>query len=68
MAGARLEDALGASDDYELCFTLPAVKDEAPFIAAGCSVIGELTTAPGIRVDGALARTDAGYDHFDAAG
>ena len=29
MAGARLEDALGASDDYELCFTLPAAAEGA---------------------------------------
>lgn len=67
-AGAQLEDALGASDDYELCFTVPAAVPDAPFLAAGCTVIGELTAALGIRLDGEPVAPETGYDHFVATG
>ena len=71
--GARL--ALGAGDDYELCFTVPATRCErvAREFAAfdcGCRAIGVIEERVGLRVrqaDGSpLVFEHSGYDHFAA--
>lgn len=71
-AGARraLSWILGASDDYELCFTAPPGIDPA----AACAPlpvheVGEVTQAPGVQVRGLTASEEAvlragGFDHF----
>ncbi|MCC7141396.1 MAG: thiamine-phosphate kinase [Candidatus Eisenbacteria bacterium] len=61
---------LGASDDYELCFTAPPGLD----LAAACaplpvSEVGEVTQAPGLRIIGLTPDEEAllragGFDHF----
>lgn len=64
--GANLGDACGASDDYELCFTLPpaAEQRQAELLAVGCRVIGRLTRRPGLRLDGVAVDGPTGFDHF----
>ncbi len=71
--GARL--ALSAGDDYELCFTVPAARQEQverQFAAfdCGCRVIGVIEERAGLRVrqtDGSpLLFEHGGYDHFAA--
>lgn len=71
--GAGPDDALGPSDDYELLFSIPGAAAEA--VGAldadrlGCALhrIGAVTSAPGIRVDGAPSGDPAarGYRHFE---
>jgi thiamine-monophosphate kinase len=69
--GLRL--ALGAGDDYELCFTVPPHKvAELERISANwaCEVtrIGEITEGTGIALSGSHAErmrdTATGFDHF----
>lgn len=59
--GAMLQDALWGGDDYELLVT-------APDVLPGFEVIGVVSKAPGLRIDGqeALSSDGAikGYDHF----
>jgi thiamine-monophosphate kinase len=64
---------LGAGDDYELCFTVPAVHQglaEQALEAAGCPCtwIGLVEARPGLRClldDGTdLGLAGAGYQHF----
>jgi thiamine-monophosphate kinase len=66
---------LAGGDDYELCFTAPAVRHDAVQAAAGSAGvavtrIGRITAEPGIAVidaDGQpLPIERTGYDHFAA--
>ncbi|MDA1106889.1 MAG: thiamine-phosphate kinase [Proteobacteria bacterium] len=66
---------LCAGDDYELCFTVPAQKrpallDALKSSASGCTHIGVIEAAPGLRcisASGALITPRAGgYQHFSA--
>jgi thiamine-monophosphate kinase len=56
---------LTAGDDYQLCFTVPAAaRDTLP---SGCSVIGCIDAAPGLRLERAgrlEPLTPSGYVHF----
>jgi thiamine-monophosphate kinase len=72
---ARLKWALGAGDDYELCFTVPAERIVAfERVAAdwGCgySRIGEICDEPGLGIEqGTLPPGVAGgFDHFGGRG
>ncbi|MEM9744752.1 MAG: thiamine-phosphate kinase [Pseudomonadota bacterium] len=66
--GAGLADALGASDDYTLCFTVPEAVATADLCAAGAVCIGELVRDTGLWLDGERA-TPEGFNHFsDAVG
>ena len=56
--GTRPDDALRGGDDYQLCFTTAAAELQADF-----PVIGEITQAPGLHLDGQPA-PEAGYRHF----
>ena len=56
--GAKLEDALHGGDDYQILFA------SAEHVAAGLC-IGELSSAPGIRLDGKDIET-RGYQHFSS--
>lgn len=65
--------ALTSGDDYELCFTVPPQQSAALATLAaawdcGCTRIGVITEAPGLRLsraDGADFQLErAGYDHF----
>ena len=56
--GAGPDDALRGGDDYQLCFTTAAAELQADF-----PVIGEITQAPGLLLDGQSA-PPAGYQHF----
>ena len=56
--GAGPDDALRGGDDYQLCFTTAAAELQADF-----PVIGEITQAPGLHLDGQPA-PPAGYQHF----
>jgi len=69
----RLNLQLGAGDDYELCFTLPAeMQAQLPLLAeaagVGLTVIGRITAGRGLqlkRADGSkFVLTRPGYDHF----
>jgi thiamine-monophosphate kinase len=67
--------ALSGGDDYELCFTLPAVRlAELPERLAGlnCPVtcIGVIESQPGVVVfdQGRPLSVRAGYDHFAGGG
>ncbi len=68
--GLRL--ALGAGDDYELCFTLPPAAEAAMntrMAAIGWPVtwIGEIEAEPGLRLidaDGRERPAPGGFDHF----
>jgi thiamine-monophosphate kinase len=51
---------LAGGDDYELLFTAPAGED---FAALGCTRIGRIEAAPGLRVPG-VDRLPASFDHF----
>jgi len=66
---------LAGGDDYELCFTAPAVRHDAVQAAAGSAGvavtrIGRITAEPGVAVidaDGQpLTIERTGYDHFAA--
>ena len=68
-----LELALAGGDDYELCFTAPAAREQeivAGLDAAGCGAtrIGRIVAAAGVRVldarGRALAMPRAGWEHF----
>lgn len=69
----RRRFTLGGGDDYELCFTAPAVKRNAVLAAAQSAAtevtrIGSIEAAPGMRlVDGGGAALDlrlTSFDHF----
>ena len=69
----RLRLALGAGDDYELCFTVPAVqRDRAEKLCSrfhcGCRAIGVIEEIQGLRLkqsDGTpLSLGRSGFDHF----
>lgn len=70
---AALELALGAGDDYELCFTVPAALEpglQARLAgAAPIARIGTVTAERGLVLRGAgaeaLAACSRGYRHFD---
>ncbi len=65
--GARLEDALGPSDDYELLVSLPEAEGEQVASGLGCEWhrIGSVTAGPAIRLDGeTVAAGSRGYRHF----
>jgi thiamine-monophosphate kinase len=57
-AGATLEDALSGGDDYQILFA------SAESAAAGVC-IGELSSEPGLRIDGKGVEIH-GYQHFSA--
>lgn len=66
---------LCAGDDYELCFTVPAQKraallDALEAFPAGCTNIGIIEAAPGLRCiapgGAAITLRSAGYQHFSA--
>jgi thiamine-monophosphate kinase len=70
---------LTAGDDYELCFTLPPgrrpdLEALSPQLDCPVTCIGQIETAPGLRVLGrdgrslALALAQGGYEHFGAHG
>jgi thiamine-monophosphate kinase len=68
---ARLGFALGGGDDYELLFTAdPAERARLAALDAGVVLkrLGTISEEPGVRVDGAPPRRDAGhgFDHFTA--
>ncbi len=66
-SGAKLEDALGPSDDYELLVSLPEAEGEQVATQLGCEWhrIGCITAGPGIRLDGeAVMAESRGYRHF----
>ena len=56
--GAEPGHALGASDDYVLCFTTRDAGLRRDF-----AVIGEMTDTPGLLLDGKPAKV-SGYSHF----
>lgn len=66
------ELALGAGDDYELCFTvaprnLAEVRRRLDALACGCTAIGTITAGGGlqcVRADGSRLQPAAGYRHF----
>ncbi len=71
---ACLELALGAGDDYELCFTAPPADHEQVrqrCAEMGCAVrqVGVIEAEPGLRcrrADGSVFQSGRrGYDHFD---
>ena len=56
--------AMTGGDDYELCFSAPESRTEAP---AGCTRIGSLTREKGVRLHASGRPVDfaaAGFDHF----
>ena len=73
LAHASFEDwqaAVGAGDDYELCFTLPP-EQEAEVLAeldCACTRIGEISAEPGLRWHDAAGQVQplvrTGFDHF----
>lgn len=72
-AGTRLQYQLAGGDDYELCFTLPPVRQaQLPAIAQATgvplAVIGVVDAQPGLRLRdaaGAVALpARAGWEHF----
>lgn len=69
--GERQQLALGAGDDYELCFTVPPEKEALLLECAGalpCPItcIGVIEAEPGLRLSGLSVdkRHTAGFDHF----
>lgn len=71
-ADAGLRMALDGGDDYQLCFTVPKAREKALAKAAADwetrpSRIGEITKAPGLRLEllGREIEMDpGGWDHF----
>jgi thiamine-monophosphate kinase len=72
-AHERWRYALGAGDDYELCFTVPRTRRAAAErlcakLECGCQVIGHIEAEPGLRLyqpDGTLLEDSPhGFDHF----
>jgi thiamine-monophosphate kinase len=66
---ASMRFALSAGDDYELLFTAPAAarrRIEELAVTTPVSLIGEITTGPGIHLQGAGPERDLvhGFDHF----
>ena len=66
---ASMRFALTAGDDYELLFTAPPAsrrRIEELAAATPVSLIGEITAAPGIHLQGAGLERDLvhGFDHF----
>lgn len=65
--------ALGAGDDYELCFTVPASGKQAlqrafETLSCACTRVGVIEAEPGLRctrADGAIYTPKfSGYEHF----
>ena len=64
---------LSSGDDYELCFTLPAEKQQqlqqlAETLDCPLTRIGVIEQQPGIRcinAEGAVVDIESGYDHFN---
>lgn len=58
--------ALGAGDDYELCITIPpTVFDTLESSVAGeLTVVGEITSEPGLQLTDPVPGDIHGYDHF----
>ena len=61
---------LSSGDDYELCFTLPADKQQQLAATLDCPLtrIGVIEQQPGIRcidAGGAVVNVESGYDHFN---
>ena len=58
--------ALGAGDDYELCITIPpetfGTLDDS--VARELTVIGKITSEPGLQLSGPAPGGIKGYDHF----
>lgn len=58
--------ALHSGDDYELCVTVPqerwALAPEA--LKSEFTVIGQVESAPGLRLSGARGSAGRGFDHF----
>ena len=58
--------ALGAGDDYELCITIPpetfGTLDDS--VARELTVIGEITSEPGLQLSGPVSGVIQGYEHF----
>lgn len=58
--------ALGAGDDYELCITIPpetfGTLDAS--VARELTVIGEITSEPGLQLSGPVSGVIQGYEHF----
>lgn len=63
---------LSSGDDYELCFTIPADKQQqlqqlAATLDSPLTRIGVIEQQPGIRcinAEGAIVDVESGYDHF----
>ncbi|MAP31275.1 MAG: thiamine-phosphate kinase [Marinobacter sp.] len=58
--------ALGAGDDYELCSTIPpetfGTLDDS--VARELTVIGEITSEPGLQLSGPVSGVIQGFEHF----
>ena len=58
--------ALGAGDDYELCITIPpetfGTLDDS--VARELTVIGEITSEPGLQLSGPVSGVIQGFEHF----
>lgn len=63
---------LGAGDDYELCFTIPAQREPEfiqikKFLPHACSRVGSIDSKSGLRIENCdldLRQKLAGYEHF----
>ncbi|KAE8544268.1 thiamine-phosphate kinase [Marinobacter nauticus] len=58
--------ALGAGDDYELCITIPPETFGTLDASVACqlTVIGEITSEPGLQLSGPVSGVIQGYEHF----
>lgn len=58
--------ALAAGDDYELCITIPPAAFDIleNSVARELTVIGEITSEPGLQLSGPASCGVQGYDHF----
>jgi thiamine-monophosphate kinase len=73
LALASPDALLGAGDDYELCFTVPAAREGAVLAVASqlklpLTRIGQIEAEPGLRLvdaGGAVRAVEMrGHDHF----
>jgi thiamine-monophosphate kinase len=70
----REQFALGAGDDYELCFTVPpameaSLRERAATWACGITCIGTVESTAGLRLSGLVCGKPSlqhGFDHFAA--
>ena len=58
--------ALGAGDDYELCITIPPETFGTLDASVACelTVIGEITSEPGLQLSGPVSGVIQGFEHF----